>query len=878
MSPARELSRPRMPQHPKKRANQGRNERRTSPTPNRTSVGGGRDERPGDRGRGRDGGRERGRDRDRGPRLPPVEAAKIIAVLADIPGGGTAGQVAALLKLPPTATREIGQVLRRLVEQGQVLEARPGRYLVSGVGGEHAIIIEANPAGGLIGRFPDDKTLPVHPRHTIGARAGDVCQAVIGEDDQALVTRILRRAGREVVGTVNFRQGGMAFIPDNRREGEMEILSTFPEFHRKYQAGDRVLGTLAIDAEGTARVNLTRILGADSPEIADFTYVCLTHDLPGEFPEAVGHEADDFPRVLSPEGREDLRKKLVFTIDPKTAKDFDDAISLEARPKGGWILGVHIADVSHYVREETGLDGEAAARGTSIYLINRVIPMLPEELSNGLCSLVPHQDRYCLSVFIELDAQLKMVSKRVAETLIHSRHRLTYEEAMDILIDKHKAGKWPDDLIAVVKQTGEIAQGLRKGRERAGALNLYSVEHRFSLDVNGLPIEVGQEVSDQSHQLIEECMLLANRAVAEWLESKGFPCVYRIHAQPDAERMKVFAHILEVYGIDSSGVYERFGLQRVLKRLEGEPRAARLVLNFMCLRSFKKAVYGIENIGHYALAFASYAHFTSPIRRYPDLLVHRLAKRALGLPEYQGVEMRKNYLDALAKQASGLEQRAEGAERTLHSRKSARYLGQRIGESFPGVVTGATGGGLFVQMLETGMEGMIPVRELRDDYYEFDPERLALVGSRSGRVFGPGVEIDVVVLAVDIDRSDVTFGFDQHKRPEAGLVPLRAKAAVAEAVVDHDDDDEAIAEVDVPPASPARVPPPAAPPSGRPPGTSIVADLDRLAGKGKPRATPAKRTTETKPSQGDEQRKRKEEKHRQQDAKRGAKRQERKRH
>jgi len=345
--------------------------------------------------------------------------------------------------------------------------------------------------------------------------------------------------------------------------------------------------------------------------------------------------------------------------------------------------------------------------------------------------------------------------------------------------------------------------------------------------------------------------------------------------------MKVFAHILEVYGIDSSGVYERFGLQRVLKRLEGEPRAARLVLNFMCLRSFKKAVYGIENIGHYALAFASYAHFTSPIRRYPDLLVHRLAKRALGLSEYQGVEMRNNYLDALAKQASGLEQRAENAERTLHARKSARYLGQRIGESFPGVVTGATGGGLFVQMLETGMEGMVPVRELRDDYYEFDPERLALVGSRSGRVFGPGVEIDVVVLAVDIDRSDVTFGFDQHKRPETGLVPMRAKpvAVPDPADVDDENDDEGPEEIaEAPPAARAMAPAPSPilPPS-RPPGTSIVADLDRLLGKSKPRGAAVKRPMpESKQSQRDEQRKRKEEKHRQQDAKRGAKRPDRK--
>jgi ribonuclease R len=286
-------------------------------------------------------------------------------------------------------------------------------------------------------------------------------------------------------------------------------------------------------------------------------------------------------------------------------------------------------------------------------------------------------------------------------------------------------------------------------------------------------VQVDQESTDASHQLIEECMLLANRAVAEWLEEKGLPCVYRLHAPPDAEKLTVFAKVMDAYGIDPVGVHDRFGLQALLRRLEKEPRSARLVLNFMCLRAFKKAVYGIENVGHYALAFRSYAHFTSPIRRYPDLLVHRLVKRALGLPDFKDVEIRKTHLDALAKQSSWLEQRAETAERTLHARKSARYLSARIGESFPGVVTGATGGGLFVQLLETGMEGMLPVRELTDDYYDFDPERLSLVGSRSGRVFGPGTEIDIRIAAVDIERSDVIFGMvaasaAPAKKPQGG--------------------------------------------------------------------------------------------------------------
>lgn len=756
-----------MPKYPKKRSATPRSERKPGASPRRA----------------------RGGD-PRAPRVRLPEAGKILDVLAAIPGGGTSAQVVAALKLPPTASRDVSGLLRRLVEQGQVLEVRPGRYQPSGSGGEHAIVLENDAEGKLVARFPDDSGALVHPRHTLGARAGDVCQAVLGEDGFALVTRILRRSGREIVGVVTFRPSGMILVPDNRREGDMPVLSTFPEFQRRYRTGDRVVGTLQIDPEGRPGVNLTSIIGDETPEVADFRYACLTHDLPGDFPAEVEREAAAATPVVMTPGRLDLRDRLIFTIDPATAKDFDDAVSIERRPQGGWIIGVHIADVSHYVREETAIDGEAAARGTSIYLINRVIPMLPEVLSNGLCSLVPRQDRYCLSAFIELDQHLRICGKKIAETIIHSRHRLTYEQAMDILDRKDRPGEWPDDLTSTLRTMGEISQGLRKARERAGALNLYSVEHRFSLDVNGQPVEVGQEVSDPSHQLIEEFMLLANRAVAEWLTEQGFPCVFRIHAPPDAERMKQFAQVLETAGFDASGVYDRFGLQRTLKRLDQEPKAARIVLNFMCLRSFKKAVYAVENIGHYALAFEHYAHFTSPIRRYPDLLVHRLAKRALGLAEYRGVEMRAAYLDALAKQASWLEQRAEGAERTLHARKSARYLGARIGERFPAVVAGAMGGGLFVQLLETGMEGLLPVREMGDDYYEYDPERLALVGTRSGRVWGPGAELDVIVQAVDIDRSDVTFGFAGGKAAEGQPTHSQSIGADLDRLINRQDAQE----------------------------------------------------------------------------------------
>lgn len=692
----------------------------------------------------------------------PASASDIEALLAklqELPTGATATQLAVALG-GTIHGRELGVTLRKLVEQGRVLEVRPGRYQVSGTGGEFSVILEdaEGDTGGVLAKFPDGRVLPVNPNYLIGAGPGDVVQAMVGEDELVLITRILRRSGREVVGTVNFKPGGMVLVCDNRREGELPVLGTFSGFSNAYQAGKRVVGTVEVDPTGAAGVHLTRILSDESPEVADFRYVCLVHDLPGQFPKEVTDQAAAYQDSFPLGNREDLRQKLVYTIDPATAKDFDDAISLEQDGQGRWILGVHIADVSHYVTQHSPLDQEAAQRATSCYLINRVIPMLPENLSNGLCSLVPHRDRYCLSAFLTLDKNLKLIDTRLAETLINSRHRLTYEEALDVLEGRAGTEKWPADLLAVVKQTGDVAQGLRRAREKSGALNLFSVEHRFQLDVNGVPSGIAHETTDISHQLIEECMLLANRAVASWLEKHKTPCVYRIHEEPDAERIKLFAHLLEVYGLDSSRIQNRFGLQKMLFDLAKEPPAARLVLNLLCLRSFKKAVYSIDNIGHYALAFESYCHFTSPIRRYPDLLVHRLVKCTLRLKGYHDTEQRRGYLDALARQSSNLEQRAENAERDLHARKATRYLAARIGEEFAGVITGATPGGLSVQLTETGMDGFVPLRELKDDFYNYDAERFALVGKRSGRVLGIGEELTVLVASADIERSDVVLG------------------------------------------------------------------------------------------------------------------------
>ena len=459
------------------------------------------------------------------PQVAAPDDAVILAALAAASDAVTATQLAATIGSDVDG-RALGGALRRLVEQGQVLETRPGRYRASGSNGEFSAVLESDD-GATVARVPDGKRLRVNPAYTLGAGPGDVVQVLLGEDGLALITRILRRSGRPLVGLINVRPGGPVLVPDARREGELPIVGAFPGFFDRHQAADRVVARLVVDARGNPGAVVERIIGAATPEIADFEHVRLVHDLPGEHPPAGIAEAAAYRQEgITADGRIDLRDELVFTIDPATAKDFDDAISLKRDSQGRWELGVHIADVAHYVRPGTALDGEAATRGTSCYLVNRVIPMLPETLSNGLCSLVPRQNRYCLSAFCTLDRNAKLLGVRLGESLINSRHRLTYEEAMAVLDGSDEPGKWPDDLRTVLKQVGGIAQQLRTARVKAGALNLYSVERRFVLDVEGNPIEVVGETTDASHQLIEECMLLANRAVAAWLDQRGLPCPY----------------------------------------------------------------------------------------------------------------------------------------------------------------------------------------------------------------------------------------------------------------------------------------------------------------------------------------------------------------
>ncbi len=656
-------------------------------------------------------------------------------------------------------SRHIGKLLRELIELGLIIEPRPGRYALSGSDGEYLAKVSTDQDNNLFANFADGSSCPVDPHHNMNAKAGDVVHVLLNNQGKALIIRITERIGQSLLGTLNFQHREVTFVPDKRRQGEMPIIGRKKHILNKYQSGDRVVGELVEGSTGQLSVKLIRILDEQSPEVADFERVRLVHDLPEPFEQSIEDAAK--AQVISAfevGERLDCRDEFIFTIDPETAKDFDDAISVSRGARGIWKIGVHIADVSHFVEEHGTIDKEAVKRGTSCYLINRVIPMLPEVLSNGMCSLVPHEDRYALSVFIELDKQGKLINCEPRETVINSKHRLSYEEALAILERKYKKDEYPEDLVDTIRQANSIAQLLRRNRVKKGSLNLFSVERNFVLDVDGNPTEVHQETGDIAHQLIEEFMLLANRAVASWLHDRGCPAVYRTHGSPDEQRFSQFLQTLDYYGIDATGAADnRKSLQDVLNKLEKEPEAARIVLNYLCLRSFQKASYQVKNIGHYALAFPKYVHFTSPIRRYPDLIVHRLVKQELGIARYANSQRQIEHLDALARQSSYLERRAELAEREIRAVKGARYLSRKIGEVFAAVVVSATNSGLFVDLLETGLSGLIPIRDLGSDFWELDEHGLALIGRESGEKYSIGREVDVQVVAVDIYKAEVNL-------------------------------------------------------------------------------------------------------------------------
>jgi ribonuclease R len=570
------------------------------------------------------------------------------------------------------------------------------------------------------------------------------------------VTEILERDTHQFVGTY-FEAVGGAFVQVDGTVFQKPVSVGDPGAKRAV-AGDKVVFEMVRfpshmhDGEGV----ITEVLGPRGEVGVDTLSIIREFDLPEEFAEDAQEEArriaDEFKETIQPD-RLDLTGETIITIDPRDARDFDDAISLKRLENGHWRLGVHIADVSYFVRPGTALDREAYDRGTSVYLPDRVLPMLPEVISNALASLQPEKLRYTKTAVIEFTAEGAPVAVDLHTAAIRSCRRFTYEEVDEYLADPEAwKEKLTPDVQRLLGDMHRLAMILRQRRFERGALELSMNDLRVDLDQDGRVVGAHFEENTESHQIIEEFMLSANEGVARTLAKAEYDFLRRVHDDPEPRKLKALTEFVADLGLSSDNLQSRFELQDLLKRVRGCPEER--AVNFALLRSLPQAVYSPMQVGHYALASDCYCHFTSPIRRYPDLTIHRLIDLLL---IGKRSTLHEDELGVIGEHCSGRERRAEAAERELTKVKLLNYLSDRIGETFDAVVTGVQSFGLFAQGLELPAEGMIHVSALSDDEYRYDPATHTLSGFRGGNSFRLGDVIRVAVASVDVDRRQLDF-------------------------------------------------------------------------------------------------------------------------
>ena len=569
------------------------------------------------------------------------------------------------------------------------------------------------------------------------------------------VVDIVERRTQTVTGTFRRSKRFLYVEPDDDRIPR--DITVRQESARKAEDGDKVVVRLLpwTDEHANPDGTIEEVLGRAGDARVEVLSVARTFGLPAAFPRGVLREAEHLPGTIGPaelEGRLDYRAVQTVTIDPEDAKDFDDALSCEPLPNGSLRIGVHIADVSHFVGEGSTIDEEALARGTSVYLVNEVVPMLPERLSNDLCSLKPDVDRLTYSVVMDVRPDGTVERYRITPAVIHSRRRFSYEEVQEILT--RGKGEQSEILLPLHRLAGVLLAHRRKG----GSIDFDTAEAKFRFDARGFPVAIVPKVRLDSHRLVEEFMLLANVTVARHVGAAGEearPLIYRVHDLPDPVRLRELGTFVKQFGFSldvRSGVTSK-ALQKLLDQARGSE--VETLINEITLRSMAKAIYSERNIGHFGLAFPHYTHFTSPIRRYPDLVVHRLLKEYARPVAVRRLNAIAGQLPGIAEQSSRRERVAMEAERESVRVMQVEYMKRHLGDEFDGVIGGVTSFGFFVRISDLLVEGLVRVRNLQDDYYLYDEARYSLKGKNRGRTFRLGDPVRVRIVAVNPDDRNI---------------------------------------------------------------------------------------------------------------------------
>lgn len=703
-----------------------------------------------------------------------------------------AKELAVLLQIPAGKREELHKILDMLLEEGKISINKRGRYEAvrnstvkkEKETGKKQVKTErkkgqyytgtfiSHPRGFGFLEIPEEEEDIFIPEESVGtALHGDTVQIIVKKDGkdgkrcEGEVVKVLERGTREVVGTYQQCDGFGFVVTDNQRF----LKDVFIPAGKSLTAedGDKVLAE--IKDHGNKRRSpegkIIEILGKPGECGVDVLCVAKSYELPMEFPEKVAKQAERIKETLNEGdfyGREDLRDVVMVTIDGEDAKDLDDAVSL-TKDEEFYHLGVHIADVSNYVQYNSALDKEALKRGTSVYLADRVIPMLPKKLSNGICSLNAGEDRLALSCLMDIDKKGRVVSHRIVESVIHVKERMSYTDVKKILLQEdEELAKCYEELLPMFFQMKELSELLRNRRKKRGAIDFDFPESKLVLDERGKVIDIYPYEQNIATRLIEDFMLAANETVAEEYCMLGLPFVYRTHENPDMEKMETVLEMVHQAGIKVKKGKETITpkeVQKILKELEGmecEPFFARLIL-----RSMKQAKYTVEDTGHFGLAAKYYCHFTSPIRRYPDLQIHRIIKETLrGKMTEAKIQHYRGILEEVARQSSAMERRAEEVERETIKMKKAEYMKQHIGEAFEGTVSGVTEWGFYVE-LDNTVEGLVHVNSLTDDYYTFDKDRYCLVGDMTGRAYRMGQRVKVWVENADENTKTVDFKIER---------------------------------------------------------------------------------------------------------------------